>query len=135
MTNKMDIDKLTKEIFKNSYLELTNPDFNAKTMKKIVHESYRRRVINSILMFASIFATVDALILLFLKFTGINILNVANGISYISTEMLDRAERLGGSIIGESFIPYLALSLGGLIVIFIVVESKLNPWKGGRLQA
>ncbi|MGO9482371.1 MAG: hypothetical protein ACLP05_11410 [Candidatus Kryptoniota bacterium] len=131
----MDIDKLTGDILKNSYLELPDPDFNAATMKKIVQFSRRRRVLNGILPYSFIFVSVDALIFLLLKLTGLNILDAADSVNYILTELLHHAGRLGGSVIGIGFIMYLASSLSGLILILTIIESKLNLWKRGRQRA
>ncbi len=126
MMKNLNIDKLTKDILKNSYLELTNPDFSIKTMKRIVRADRRRRVLENILFCFLVFAAVDALILLGLWLTGLDPLDVAVRLGDVPHMMLAHAEKLENSIIGNAFIKYIMMSIGGVMVILMIIESRLK---------
>lgn len=126
MMKNLNIDRLTKDILKNSYLEVTDPDFNIKTMKKIVRGNRKRRILENILFCFLVFAAVDALIWLGLWLTGLDILDVAIRFGNVPHVILIHAEKLKNSIIGSAFIRYVMVSLGGLMVILMIIESRLK---------
>ena len=120
------IDKLAKDILKSSYLEVTDPDFNVTTMKKILRESRKQRVLDNILLCFLVFVAVDALIFLVLWLSGLNIFELAIRLIGIPHEILLHAEKLKNSIIENAFIKYIMLSFGGIMVILMIIESKLK---------
>jgi hypothetical protein len=126
MMKKSNIDKLTKDILKSSYLEVTDPDFNITTMKKILRESRKQRVLENILLCFLVFVAVDALILLVLWLSGLNIFNVAIWSGSVPHEILFQAEELKNSIIENAFIKYVMVSFSGIMVILMIIESKLK---------
>ena len=77
MIKNSNIDKLTKDILKNSYMEVTDPDFNVTTMKKILRENHKQHVFENIILSFLVFVAVDTLIFLVLWLTGLNIFELA----------------------------------------------------------
>ncbi|MBN1398185.1 MAG: hypothetical protein JXA06_09175 [Bacteroidetes bacterium] len=126
------IDMLAKDILKNSYLEVTDPDFNITTMKKILHESRKQYVLENILLSFLIFVAVDALIFLILWLSGLNIFELAARFIGIPHEILFHVKELKSSIIENAFIKYVMLSFGVVMVILMIIESKLKLF--GRLK-
>jgi len=126
MMKNSHIDKLTKEILKNSLLEVTNPDFNVTTMKKIQHESRKQRILENIFLCFLVFVAVDALIFLVLWLTGLNIFEVAHRLIGMPHQILFHAEKLKNSIIENAFIKYVMLSFGGVMLLLMLIESKLK---------
>jgi hypothetical protein len=126
MKTNPNIDKLTKDILKSSYLEVTDPDFNVTTMKKILRESRKQRVLDNILLCFLVFVAVDALIFLILWLSGLNIFELAVRLIGIPHVILFHAEKLKNSIIENAFIKYVMLSFSGIMVILMIIESKLK---------
>jgi hypothetical protein len=126
MMKNSNIDKFVKDILKSSYLEVTDPDFNVTTMKKILHESRKQRVLENILLCFLVFVAVDALIFLVLWLSGLNIFDVAIRSGSVPHEILFHTEKLKNSIIENAFIKYVMLSFGGLMAILMIIESKLK---------
>ncbi len=126
MMKNLNIDKLTKDILKSSYLEVTDPDFNDTTMKKILHESRKRSILENILLSFLIFVAVDTLIFLILWLFDLNIFELAFRLIGMPHEILFHAEKLKNSIIENAFIKYVMLSFGGIMVILMIIESKLK---------
>jgi hypothetical protein len=126
MTKNLDIDKLTKDILKSSYLEVTDPDFNRTTMKKVLHESRKKRLLENIFLGFLIFVAIDALIFLVLWLSGLNIFELVVRLIGMPHEILFHVEKLKNSIIENTFIKYVILSFGGIMVILMIIESKLK---------
>jgi len=120
------IDMLAKDILKNSYLEVTDPDFNTTTMKKILHESRKQYVLENILLSFLIFIAVDALVFLVLWLSGLNIFELIARLIGMPHEILFHAEKLKSSIIENAFIKYVLLSFGVVMAILMIIESKLK---------
>ncbi len=122
-------DKLTRDILKKSYVELTDPEFSAATMKRIVRESWRRRIVNNFLVNLLVFIAIDALIWLGLRLTGMSAFELANrSISLLNT-MLFQASELKEIVAGNHLATYLVLSIGGLAALLAILESRLSSWK------
>ena len=126
MMKKLNTDDLIKDILKSSYLEVTDPDFNVTTMKKILHESRKQRVLENILLSFLIFVAVDTLIFLVLWLSGLNIFELAIRLIGMPHEILFHAEKLKNSIIENAFIKYVMLCFGGIMVLLMIIESKLK---------
>jgi Na+/proline symporter len=120
------MDKLTKDILKNSYLEITNPDFNQTTMKRILHESRKQRILENFLLSFVVFVAVDALILLFLWLLGLNVFDVALRSGSISQELLLHIMKLKDAILHYGFMKYIFLLLILMAIVYGMTESKLN---------
>ncbi|MGD0590506.1 MAG: hypothetical protein ABSA44_06860 [Bacteroidota bacterium] len=126
MMKNSNIDKLAKDILKSSYLEITDPDFNVTTMKKILRESRKQRVLENILLCFLVFVAVDSLIFLVLWLSGLNIFELTIRLIGMPHEILFHIEKLKNSIIENSFIKYVMLSFGGIMVLLMIIESKLK---------
>ncbi len=126
MMKNSNIDKLSKDILKSSCLEVTDPDFNVTTMKKILHESRKQHVLQNIFLSFLIFVAVDALIFLVLWLSGLNIFELAIRLIGMPHEILFHAEKLKNSIIENAFIKYVMLCFGGIMVLLMIIESKLK---------
>ena len=120
------IDKLTKDMLKSSYLEAIGPDFNVTTMKKILHENHKQRVLENILLDFLIFVAVDALIFVILWLSGLSIFELAIRLIGMPREIIFHAEKLKNSIIENSFVKYTMLLIGWVMVILMIIESKLK---------
>jgi hypothetical protein len=126
MMKNSNIDKLTKDILKSSYLEVTDPDFNVTIMKKILRESRKQRVLENIFLCFLVFVAVDALIFLVLWLSDLNIFDVAIRSGSVTHEILFHAEKLKNSIIENAFIKYVMLSFSGIMILLMIIESKLK---------
>jgi hypothetical protein len=126
MMKNSNIDKLAKDILKSSYLEITDPDFNIMTMKKILRESRKQRVLENILLCFLVFVAVDSLIFLVLWLSGLNIFELAIRLIGMPHEILFHIEKLKNSIIENSFIKYVMVSFGGIMILLMLIESKLK---------
>ena len=126
MMNNSNIDKLTKEILKNSYIEVTDPDFNITTMKKILHENHKQHVLENIFLSFLVFVAVDTLIFLVLWLSGLNIFELAVRLIGMPHEMVLHAEKLKDSIIENTFMKYIIVFIGSIIAIVMVIESKIK---------
>jgi hypothetical protein len=126
MMKNSNIDKLAKDILKNSYLEVTDPDFNITTMKKILRESRKQRVLENILLCFLIFVAVDTLVFLVLWLSGLNIFDVAIRSGNLTHEILSHVEKLENSIINNAFIKYVLLSFSGILLMLLIIETKLK---------
>jgi hypothetical protein len=126
MMNNPNIDKLTNDILKSSYLEVTDPDFNVTTMKKILHESRKQHLLDNILLGFLVFVAVDTLVFLVLWLTGLNIFDVAIRSVSVPHEILFQAGKLKNSIIANGLLKYVMLSFGALMAILMIMESKLK---------
>jgi hypothetical protein len=126
MMNNSDIDRLTKDILKNSYLEVTDTDFNGTTMKRVLRESRRQRILQNFLLCFLVFVAVDALILLVIWFLGLNVFDVALRSGNISQELLLHIEKLKDSILQNGYIEYIFLLLVIIAIADWMTESKLK---------
>ncbi|HUI30236.1 MAG TPA: hypothetical protein VLX91_08455 [Candidatus Acidoferrales bacterium] len=135
MTKNLSIEELTRDILKNSFMDLSDDNFNAATMARIIRENRKYHIIENALLFFLVFLAIDTFILLLMWLTGLNVFDVATAPAHALSEILLQAGRLQNSIIDYPFIKYFMISLGGLIVIFNIGELKLNSWKGRRGEA
>ncbi len=104
MTKKSNIDKVTKEIFQNSLLELTDPRFDETTMEKIIQASRRRRLLDNLFLGFLIFTAVDTLIILALWMTHLNVVDVALRLFNMPEKLFLQAAQLKNVILGNGFI-------------------------------
>ena len=135
MTKNLSVEELTKDILKDSFMDLADDDFNAATMTKIIRGNRKYRIIENALMFFLVFLATDAFILLLMWLIGLNVFDVATAAAHAPGEILLRADKFQNSIVDHPFIEYFMLSLGGLILIFNIGELILNSWKGRRGEA
>ena len=126
MMQNSDIDKLTKDILKNSYLEVTDPDFNSATMKIVLHESRKRRILENIFLCFLAFAAVDTLIFLVLWLLGLNVFDIALRLGAMPRDILIQVGQLRSSLVKNEDIMYVMLSFGGIMAILTFLESKLK---------
>ena len=129
MIKNSNIDKLTKDILKNSYMEVTDPDFNVTTMKKILRENHKQHVFENIILSFLVFVAVDTLIFLVLWLTGLNIFELALRLIGMPHDIFLHAEKLKDSIIGNAFVKYIMLCIYGITVILMIIESKLKSFE------
>jgi uncharacterized membrane protein len=123
MMKNLNIDKFAKDILKNSYLEVTDPDFTATTMKKIMRASRRQHVLENILLCSLIFIAIDTFIFLILWLTHLNIFDLATRLYNLTNVIPIHADKLMNLIIENAFMEYFLISFGGLMVVWMIVES------------
>jgi hypothetical protein len=126
MMQNSNIDKLTKDILKNSYLEVTDPDFNSATMKIVLQESRKRRILENIFLCFLAFAAVDTLIFLVLWLLGLNVFDIALRLGAMPRDILIQVGQLRSSLVKNEGIMYVMLSFGGIMAILTFLESKLK---------
>ena len=126
MTKNINIDKLTKDILKSSYLELADPDFNNTTMKKILYENRKRHILENIFLCFLAFVTVDTLIFLVLWLLGLNVFNIALQSSSMPREIFFQVGELRNSLVKNQSVMYVMLSFGGIMALLTLLESKLK---------
>jgi hypothetical protein len=126
MMKNTTMDTLTKEILKNSYLEITDPDFNETTMKNILRESHRQHVRDNIYLSFLVFISVDTLIFLILWLTGLNIFELAVRIISMPHEILSQTAQVQNSILKDGSLQYVLFSIGGIIVLLMIADTT---WK------
>jgi hypothetical protein len=126
MKNNSYIDRLTKDILKNSYLEVTDPDFNQTTIKRVLREDRRRRILQNILMCFFVFAAVDTLILLAIWLLGLNIFDLIVNSGSISFELFSHINVLKDSILKNDFIKYIFLLLIVIAIVDGITEIKFK---------
>jgi len=126
MIKNSNIDKLAKDILKNSYLEVTDPDFNEVIMKRVLQESRKQRVLENILLCVLVFVAVDSLIFLVLWLLGLNIFDVALRSENISQELLLHIDKFTDAILHNEFIKYIFLSFGLIAFVEWLTESNLK---------
>lgn len=112
--SNLDSDRLLKDILKNSRPELTNPGFKTATMKRIVREDRRRRIVNNILLNLFVFIATDALILLALWLSGLTVFDLADGSVKVINQLLFQVGQLKEPVVGNNLMSYLLASLGGI---------------------
>lgn len=125
-------DGITRDILKNSYLELTDPEFESATMKRIARQSRRRRIAGNILLNIVAFVVIDTFIFLFLKLIGLSVFDLADGSVNLLNGILSQTGQLKGTIVGNNLGTYMLLSLGGVIAILTIAEMRISSWKGGK---
>ncbi len=125
-------DKLVKEIVRDSYLDLTGPEFKSETMDRIYTYSRGRRIVENIVVNALAFVGIDALIWLGLKITGLTVDGLVNG----STELLGRYflhnEQMGRIAGGGSGMPYIFMIICAMVAVLAFIEVKMNLWRGDK---
>jgi hypothetical protein len=126
MKNNSYIDRLTKDILKNSYLEVTDPDFNQTTIKRVLREDRRRRILQNILMCFFVFAAADTLILLAIWLLGLNIFDLIVNSGSISFELFSHINVLKDSILKNDFIKYIFLLLIVIAIVDGITEIKFK---------
>jgi len=120
------IDKLANDIMKNSYLEITDPDFNGTIMKRVLQESRKQRVLENIFLCVLVFVAVDSLIFLVLWLFGLNIFDVALRSENISQELLLHIDKFKDAILQNGFIKYIFLLFGLIAFVEWLTESNLK---------
>ncbi len=126
-------DKLMKDILKKSYVELTDPGFDSTTMKRIVRESRRRRILSNFLVNLLVFISIDALILLGMRLTGMDVFDLTNRTLSLLYGILLRAGEVKETVAGNHLSTYVVLSIGGIAALLAILESRLNSWKNTDL--
>jgi hypothetical protein len=122
-------DNLMRDIGRKSCVELTDPEFSVVTMKRVVRESWRRRIVNNFLVNLLVFATIDALIWLGLRLTGMSPFDLANRVVALLNQAVFQASELKEAVAGNHFATYVVLSIGGIAALLAIVESRLSSWK------
>jgi len=122
-------DKLMRDILRKSYVELTDPEFDSATMKRIIRESRRRRIVNNFLLNLLVFIAIDALIWLGMQLTGMDVFDLTNRTLTLLNGILLRAGEVKETVAGNHLTPYLVLSIGGIAAILAILESRLSSWK------
>lgn len=126
-------DKLTRDILKKSYVEFADPEFNAATMRRIVRDNRRRRLVNDFLLNIMIFISIDALIWLVMRLTGMDVFDLTNRTLSLLNRILFQAGELKETVAGNHLTTYLVLSIGGIAALLALLESRLSsPNKMGK---
>ena len=123
-------DKLTRDILRNGYLDLDDPEFTAATMKMIAHETRRRRIINEIFLNMLVFVATDALIYLLLRLTGMSVFDLSGRSAALLNDLFSRAGELKAA--GGNVATFLAVSFAGIMVIFSILELSFNYRKNRK---
>ncbi len=126
-------DNLTRDILKKSYVELADPEFNAATMKRIVRDNWKRRVVNDFLLNILVFISIDALIWLGIRLAGMNVFDLTNRTLSLLNRILFQAGELKETVTGNHLATYLVLAVGGMAAILAILESRLSSWKKGEV--
>lgn len=128
-------DRATREILKNSYLELTDPEFRSATMKKIFRDSRRRRIRNNILIGLQVFVATDAIIYLLLRLAHLNVFELANRSAQLVNGIIYQAGVAKETVGGNHLAAVVLVSLAGITALFLILEFGLNTWKEHRRGA
>ncbi len=123
-------DKLTRDILRNSYLDLDDPEFGAATMKRIARATRRRRIFNEILLNLLVFVATDALIYLFLRATGMSVFDLAGRSAAFLDRIFARAGELKAA--GGNLATYLVVTFAGIMAIISILELSFNYWKNKK---
>jgi hypothetical protein len=126
MMKHSNIDKLTKEILKQSHLEINDPDFQKTIMKNILREHRKRRMLENIFLCILVFVAVDTLVFLGLWLTNMNIFDIAVRLVKMPHALFSQMEKVKNSILGNGLVKYVILSFGGLLAMLMILESKLS---------
>lgn len=124
-------ERVTREILMKSYLDLEDPEFSAVTMKKILRESRRRRIVDNFLVNLLAFIATDAFIWLGLHLTGINIPDIVKRTIVLFNRVFVQAAQLNGTIAVSEPAAWIVLSIGAMAALLAIAESRLGSWKNG----
>lgn len=128
--NSINDDRVMKDIVRDSYLDLTDPEFNSATMKRIVCDTRRRRVLNGIFVNLLVFVAIDSLILLLLSLTGSSVADLAGEAVKFLDSILFRTGQLKAPVAASQLAAYVMLSVAGILAIFAILELRMGSWKG-----
>ncbi len=120
------IDKLTKDILKSSYLEIADPDFTGTTMQKVLYENRKRLIFENIFLCFLAFVAVDTLIFLVLWLLGLNVFDVALRLGGMPREISLQVGELRNSLIKNATVMYVVLSFCGIMATLTLIESKFK---------
>lgn len=119
----------TREIIRNSYVDLADPQFKAATMDKILSYNRRRRLVNAVLVNIMVFIVTDALIWLGLKLTGLGVTRLVNRAATLLDGTLLRPAPLASTIGVANIATYMFLTLCVIAAALTILEFKTNVWK------
>ncbi len=122
-------DKLMRDILKKSYVELTDPEFDSATLRRIVRESRKRRIVNNLLVNLLAFIAIDSIIWLSMHLTGMDVFDLTNRTLILLDGILLRAGEVKETVAGNHLTPYLVLAIGGIAALLAVLESRLGSSK------
>ncbi len=122
-------DKLMRDILKKSYVELTDPEFDSATLRRIVRESRKRRIVNNLLVNFLAFIAIDSIIWLSMHLTGMDVFDLTNRTLILLDGILLRAGEVKETVAGNHLTPYLVLAIGGIAALLAVLESRLGSSK------
>lgn len=128
----MNDDKATRDIIRDSYLDLTDPEFSSATMERVVRSARRRRVLNNLLVNFLVFAAIDSLILLLVDLTGLKIADITGWMVDILNRILSESGQVNISVPGSRLATYLMLSFAGVMVLLAMIELRIDMWRGRR---
>ncbi len=124
--NRPENDGETREILRKSLLDLSDPEFNAVTMKRIYRESRKRRIVSNLATNLFIFAVIDTLILMAVRVTGLSVFELSyRGVNLLN-RVLGQAAVLKEAVSENGLVTYLVLSIGGIAALLAIIELKLN---------
>lgn len=125
-------DKGTKEILKNSYLELSDPEFRDSVMRKVARAARTRNVMKNILLNLLVFTAIDMLVILALWITGMNVGDLGSASFNLLNGILSGGARYGASIAGSTPSLRTALSVVAVTAAFVLIEILLSARKESR---
>jgi hypothetical protein len=128
MKNNSNIDKITKDILKQSYVEISYPDFNQAVMKKVSRESRKQRIVQNLLLCFSVFVAVDSLILLVYWLLGLNIFNIAINPESIYQSSYSFIDSVKESILQSKYFVYIFILIFMLAIINMIIEPIFRPF-------
>jgi hypothetical protein len=126
MTNNSNIDKLSKDILKQSYIEVSDPGFNQIVMKKVLREDRKQQIRQNLLMCFFAFVAIDVLILLVFWLLGLNAFEIAIRSESISQNLFLLIDKIKDSILYNRYIGYIFLPIVLLAMIGLIAESKIR---------
>ncbi len=128
-------DGLIKDILRNSYMEPADPGFESATMKRIVRESRRRRILDNVLVSLQVFVATDAIIYLLLRLAHLNIFDLADRSAALINGIIYQAGVAKDTVGGNQTAALVLVSLAGITALFLIIEFGLSTWKGRRREA
>ncbi len=124
--NHIENDEETREILRKSLLDLSDPEFNAVTMKRILRENRKRRILSNLATNLFIFAVIDTLILMAVRVTGLSVFELSyRGVNFLN-RLLGQAAELKEAVGNNGMVTYLVLSIGGIAALLAIIELKFN---------
>ncbi len=127
-------DAAAKELIRDSYVELTNPDFKSDTMNRIYRHARRRRILENVVVNVLAFVAIDALIWLGLKLTGVTVSGLAKNSAALLGQYFLQSVPPGHAMTGGAAVPYFFIVLFVLAAFVALLEIVGRIKEAGSKQ-